>query len=539
MGPEEGTRSRASEEADAPAAAGEGLCRLHNRGLRRRRSGLTQRRGPRPRVAYGAPVGHLIRSSGEPRLAVLGVWGAGAVVIVLALVVAGDVLGGRLAQYARQDISSPGDLGLLSLAVGAGAALLVAVYAMALQPRGRWVAFGLGLLLLIGLRLFAMGRVDAVLTHDPLFIHELAVGVANGQCCFSDRPMGYPIGLGIAYALFGDSRIVTELFNLVVAILTGLLVYDLVRATWGQAAAAVALTVYGVIPSQILLVTVPVTEPMYALALLAAVRLAVASSAGVMATALAGVALGLSQYARPTSIALLPAFMAIPWLAGMRAGQSLVRAAIIVAAFLVVLLPVIEHNLRVHGDLSVATSDYAGWSLYVGTNQQSDGRWNPEDAARLTAFPGDTWWERSEVAGGEGIRRIAEDPGGFASLAVRKFRVLWEEEDYAASHVVGNAEVAPVVQALTSTFYVGLLAAALSGVWRERRAPTRTTLLVLGITATVAAIHIFVEVAGRYHAYLIPLWCVLAGAGIGWLLSLARGRILARGAPGDVLEREP
>lgn len=466
---------------------------------------------------------------GEPagragRLVRRGVWIVGAVVIALVLVVAGRSLLRRALAFLGE--LTLAELGLVVGGLVAAVTIVSAVYVLASDPRRRWAAFGVAFLLLVGVRLLAVWWLDPLLEHDPLSLHQLAVGVAEGQCCFADRPMGYPMLLGAAYALLGDSLLVAELVGLGIAVGTGLVLYDLVRTTWNTTAAAVALTVYALMPSQVLIVVVPLTEPLYGLALVGAVRLAAAAGWSRSAAAACGVIIGLGQYIRPTAVAVLPVFLVVPWLAERLAGREvLLRAGSMLVAFAIVMLPVAENNLRAHGDLSLSTSDYAGWTLYVGTNQEWDGQWNPDDAARLAGFPGETWWERSEVAGREGVRRITDDPGGFARLVPRKFRVLWADDDYAITHTLGIASTAPVLALLTSAAYVGLVAATLLGIWWERRRMSGTTLLILGLTATVAGIHVFVEVADRYHAYLIPLWCALAGVGVVWLLDALVRRI--------------
>ncbi len=64
------------------------------------------------------------------------------------------------------------------------------------------------------------------------------------------------------------------------------------------------------------------------------------------------------------------------------------------------------------------------------------------------------------------------------------------------------------------------------GVWRPAS-------LLIGMLVTLVALsHLVLEVHSRYHAYLVPLLCVLAAAGIGALIDLRHRRRGMSAAPG-------
>lgn len=127
--------------------------------------------------------------------------------------------------------------------------------------------------------------------------------------------------------------------------------------------------------------SVRLTETTYTVSLLFAV-LAVTQQVRSRGHALVGLLLGASQYFRPTSLFLIPAFLlGALWPGSLRRREMLIASATILLAFIAVLLPVVEYNRRAHGELSVSTSAYGGWSLWVGTNREQGGRWNPQDWA--------------------------------------------------------------------------------------------------------------------------------------------------------------
>ena len=69
----------------------------------------------------------------------------------------------------------------------------------------------------------------------------------------------------------------------------------------------------------------------------------------------------------------------------------------------------------------------------------------------------------------------------------------------------------PALAVASQGVYVLLAASATVGLWRSRQRPRPAALLLAGVLVTIALAHVFVEVQPRYHAYVIPLLCALAG----------------------------
>lgn len=450
-----------------------------------------------------------------------------AVVVTAITLVAALNLGATLEQLVRRfpaPIGLSGLAGVLMIgAVSVGAVLLLVW--LASSPRGRpWVPW-LGVSFALIARLAVALMIEAPLRADATIQNQLAIGVSEGVCCFGHRPMGYPMLLGAGYAIFGVHQWVFEALNVLVGALSALLVWALARQGWGPGAGALAVGLYAIIPSQVLLVSVPLSEGSYALLLLAAIWAVCHWPRSLLAAAaVGGVLLALSQYVRPTSMALLPFLASVPLLAGGTRRRGVMAAAVMAAVFLATLLPVIGFNMRAHGTPSISTSAYGGWSLYVGANQEFNGTWNPEDAAIVSQLPGDSTWERSERAGALAAERIGADPGGYAALVVRKFNVMWADERYAVNYAVGHlgGRVVVTVGLAAHLTYVALLVLAALAAWKVRERSS-IMLAIMLIVMVVAGMHLFLEVHGRYHSYVVPLLCILAGAAVT-VPSMARRR---------------
>lgn len=410
-------------------------------------------------------------------------------------------------------------LGLVASLGVTGAAVAGAIMVRRWTPgsrRWRATALAAGLSLVASVRIAVAFTFDAPVDRDMVAYDSLASQVLDDGRLFSERPMGYPYLLAGAYALFGRGALAGEVLNIAAAVIGGIALWLLVRNAYGERAANVALFLYAFWPAGALMTSVRLTETSYTMSVLFAV-LAVAQQVRLRGHALVGLLLGLSQYFRPTSFFLIPAFLlGTLWPGSLRRRDTLIAAATILLAFIAVLLPVVEYNRQAHGELSVSTSAYAGWSLWVGTNQDHGGRWNAGDWEALFRLTEGPVWDDSKAAGSLGIRRIQEDPGGFALLAVDKFHTMWGSEAYGVDFAIASSAATlpgnTFLTLISQIFYAAVTVTAALALISRRKSMDRLTILIVAISLTVALLHVFVEVRDRYHAYLVPLFIALAAA---------------------------
>lgn len=386
-------------------------------------------------------------------------------------------------------------------------------------------------LLLVGLGLVALARggtvvlMDAPLANDGRAYQELARWLADGNCCFADRPTGYPMLLAAAYVPFGDATWVHEAINVAFAVLGGWLLFDLARGAFGRLPAAVALVAFALLPGLALLTPLLLTDTVYATLIIGLCWAGVRMSHGQLWTAVvAGVLLAVTQYVRPVAPALLPAMALVPLLYVRPLRRGVAVLGLLVVAFALAMVPAVARNLATHGDVSISTSSYGGWSLFMGTNQRTNGRYSDGDAAIIAGLPGESLWERSEAAGRLGLGRITSDPVGFAGLAVRKLSVMWGTEEFGvvfAFRPDGPARGAlGGVDLLAQLAYVGLVLAALGGLvatLRRRGPPEPLPVIAVGLLLCEALVHTFLEVKPRYHAHSEVLLLLMGAAAVAQL----------------------
>ena len=190
---------------------------------------------------------------------------------------------------------------------------MIVVVARLGSRRPSWaLAAAFGAFVLI--RVIAALALDGPLVSDWLRYEQLARGAAQGAPPIADIPMGYPYLLAAGYALLGQDAPVGELLNIGLACTGAALLAVWVERLADRRAAAIAVLVLAICPSQVLYGVILGTEVAYATALVALALLAtlivrriqdVGPDRVVLVIAgLAGLLLGASAYVRATSFAI-------------------------------------------------------------------------------------------------------------------------------------------------------------------------------------------------------------------------------------------
>jgi hypothetical protein len=505
------------------------------------------------------------------RLATLLIWAGGGLVVAAAAIVsvAGLVVEARSAAAADRVPIIAGTLGLVGVAI----VVLAAIWSLAsMRPRaGVIAAFGV----LIAVRIAAMYAWDAPLVSDWLHYHNLALGAMRGAPPVADVPMGFPMALGLAYSIGGVSIAAGEALNLAASIVTGVLIAAVVRWSAGMRAAALAVALFAIAPSQVFFGLLLGSETLFATATVAIALLATAVvialdrrrwTAAIALGVACGIALGLATYVRATALAFTPLVALIPLL-GVREWRRAVPPAVaIVLAAVVTLGPVIAWNRSLLGTWSPSTSLYTGWQLYVGANVATVGAYNAEDAARVDALvPGyqsrligreyaagifnpSTYRlhaARDAVALRLAATRFKSDGLRFVAVLPLKFGRGWGRADdpvfWVLDRGTGQTPVAGSVMHLAAQLWwlcVTLIVAAWYVLERRRR-----PLLGLVTAVVVIAIAVSIELLesqSRYHEPVVPLFAAIAGVALSGRVGdfvAPRPARLRRGRSTDATER--
>lgn len=371
----------------------------------------------------------------------------------------------------------------------------------------------------LALRVAAMLFVGHTPESDELAYRAMAASLLAGEGIvdnMGNRAMynvGYPLFVIAPVSwLFGDSVRVVQLANAVLGAVSVVLCYCVAAAAGAGrggrliAAAAWALylpaSVYGVY-----LLKENLMVPLMLGVVWCALRLASrpALSTGVVCGVLFG-ALALSgNAALALALAVAYALMAAP--VGWR--RRLTVAAAIAALAIAVATPWMVRNLVVLGAPVLNTN--GGFNLYLGNNPAATGMFvsigdtpHGEDWQSLRA--------RGEVEASAILRRdalawIADHPGQFAALALKKALYFWTPPIHEGKGPPSRIE--SMVRAAWALQFFVLAGAALACLAVRRLWGPRLAVLMLAVAA-YTAVHMLFYVIFRYREPIMPVVCVLA-----------------------------
>ncbi len=237
---------------------------------------------------------------------------------------------------------------------------------------------------------------------------------------------------------------------------------------------------------------------------------------------LTGALIGAAALARPTALLFLPLLL---WI-GVR---SMKRSAALVAAAIVVILPVTVANWR-ESHAFIPIQSFGGMNLYLGDSPLRDGT--------PSARPGGEWERLEAAAARNGAASIAgEDayfthktfaeirahPAAFARLLARKALLTFQDEEVRDTHsFYFFRQLVPILRWLPgfTILFAFAVAGAVTAGWRDRRMQ-----IIAAYTALAAATCVILVVGSRYR---LPL--ALGLALFGGAFAVRSRRQLAVGA---------
>jgi 4-amino-4-deoxy-L-arabinose transferase-like glycosyltransferase len=491
---------------------------------------------------------------------------AGFVVVLLALVVAASALVGHAGT-----VRPLGPLGATASRVLAFGAMVVVGLLLVLgivlvARRHATAALTIAGALFVGTRLAAVLALDGPLVSDWRVYHLLAIGWTLGAPPLANYPMGYPILLGEAYRLAGATPAVGELLNVVFAAVGAALLAAWVSQLSGRRAAAVAVAVLALAPSQVLYTVLLGTETLYCTAVIAIATLATRMLVGlqvgdsrrrVWLLALAtGLALGASSWVRSTSLVLIPFLAILPLLVARRRNAGSAALAVVLGVAVTV-SPVVLLNQQLAGRWSPSLAQNSGRELFMGMNLKFDGRRNLEDVALVNSrvpeyvpfglvdeysrgiFSRETIRSvahRDEVALSMALDRIRDNGLAILGILPAKLSIAWSRGDSSVRQVFqAGPDAGPrryqLARLAAQLWWVAALAGSLAWFALLARRRPMAGLVSSAILVPVALGLLVLAVHSRYHEYVVPLFACLSALTVTHLANGFRLRRRAAGRP--------
>jgi 4-amino-4-deoxy-L-arabinose transferase-like glycosyltransferase len=406
--------------------------------------------------------------------------------------------------------------------------ILLCIAGLALIPRIIWVNI-----------------VHVIPKSDFYTLHALAEALSQGNLLYPvyislfPHVYGYSKLLSVVYRIFGSDPFTAVYFNIAVNLAILFLIYLLGKQFYDEKTGLVAAAIYACWPSQIFYNTLVLTEPFYVLGILVILCLYLFilkrfenKPVLFIFFAVLGIAAGFVKYIRPASLIVLLS-ISIHYLflrqedahkkepahhIWVKLGLSLILFVSYSLTSMAVMSG-IERTIELD-----AARQTTGFNLFVGMSEKSKGKWNEEDSSLLQPMI-DRGMSATEIQdaylemGTERIRSM----GLLSHIRhqLNKNSVMWGSDSESlgytqlsyspTSHIDITKHIPWLSYIANGYYFVFLILSLMAVILIRKRIPDNSLLLYLYILGTVA-VHMLVEVHGRYHYPAIPLLCVLSAA---------------------------
>jgi hypothetical protein len=423
---------------------------------------------------------------------------------------------------------------------------------------GDWLAVVLAILLTIALRL-AMGLLLSTdLVSDTLDAHLFAQDILSGNIIanagkYTSIPLASywnMMGVTLAgiYAIFGAGIRTAKLFMVVLAGLTGGLIYKVGKDAGQDHRVGLGATIlFAVWPSLVCFTGIPTTEQiaMFLLIMISLVWLAFSRSAkkdrwgwSLLMAAILGVLVGLVDWYRPVGIIVLLAII-LASLFSPEPRPKLPRFASLIAVlcacyFLVSGLSLVITE-KMHARDLPSSGQRLGEMLLIGLDAEYDGQYNAQDhAITLSAYERfqDDYNSANRYLLSFALKRISQDIKQIPGLFAKKLALAWKNDDelfYFSLIGSDNEELVGYLKIINQWFLVMVTVLVIIFTLRSIASPPERPIFMMQLMILgLALLLLFTEVQARYRIILIPYLVVLAALGLRDATEIISGGIYGK-----------
>lgn len=407
-----------------------------------------------------------------------------------------------------------------------------------------WILFGVGFFARLIYFLEYRSMIEfAQPTVDALYHHLMAVSIADGALTASEpffRAPFYSYFLGFIYWITSDSIGAARFIQLVIGTATAPLVFLISREACSRRVALIASAMVLLCQDLVYFETELLLESiLVTLILLSFYTMLKFIKTGHMAALLtSALTAGFAVITRPNAIVLLIPLIWLVWTASnkrpsVRRGRAL---AVLAVTSLIPLSLVLAHNLtRTQPAFTLATQ--GGVNFYIGNNEAADGvsavmpgelgfNWQYQDVAFLAEQSRRRELTPSEVSSyyySRGVSEIAETPGRWIKLLVKKAYLLFSGEDISnnrnLSYFKGQFFVLKLLP--LGMWFLGPLGVISLVFWRRSSGPLRAMQIFVLL---YAATFILFFVNSRFRLPLLPPLAIMAASSLVYCWDLIRSR---------------
>lgn len=369
---------------------------------------------------------------------------------------------------------------------------------------------------------------------DPAFYNVVAISLETGDGftffghATAHWPPAYPAAVAVVYRIFGPDPVHGLLLGAALGAATAGLSYLVVLRTLGRTPAIAAGAALALLPGQVLLASVLLSENLFTFELVAFLALATTLAPRARSYAVLGLLAGVAALTRGEGLLLPAIVLAMLWVRGER--RRALRATAIVAAVMLATVATwtVRNAFAVHAFVPISTN--ASDTLWSGHNPTANG--GPTYAIQTNVLrrvtKGNFEVEAAALLRREAVRYAVHHPLRELKLIPLKLRSL-VRGDSELIHVWINsreqqplgASAASVLGTVADVAWYALLVATLAAIALLRRRLWRVPVMrgVLIFLALAIPLYGFVYYGNfRYRLPLEPLMAmVVAGAAcIAW-----------------------
>lgn len=271
------------------------------------------------------------------------------------------------------------------------------------------------------------------LFHDR-WAESIASGHVWGQEAFFRAPF-YIYILGLIYSIFGHSILAARIFGHLVGLISVFLTWRLAGRLFSKRAGYIAALIHALYPMAVYFESELLVDSFFMMLFqLSILQLLIGTENRKLGGfILTGIIIGFAAITRPLILALIPVYIVWILIAIRPLVESIKRAALVVLAMILIILPVTIRNYVVADDF-VPVASSGGINLFIGNNADADGisavmpsplgrSWEIKDIKYLAEKETGREMKASEISDfwlNKGMQWIKENPGRFTRLYIKK-----------------------------------------------------------------------------------------------------------------------
>lgn len=375
-----------------------------------------------------------------------------------------------------------------------------------------------------------------------IFAESMSKGeiIGHGYIALFPHYFGYPSILALFYKIFGSSKLVALVLNVVISCGIALLLYKIGSKISNTFCGLISSLLWALWPSQILYTSLICTEYLYTFLVLLCTYFFIvlinrkrSLRMSLILFLLFGIACAVTNTIRPLALIVLIASV-IYYTVFFKESLTVRNKAIITKAILSIIM-VLSYALT-SNFIAVSIEQLlgreiskkpVGFNLYVGFNYNSRGTWNIEDSNTLTEISKESGIKPQQIHDklfAMALERVKSYSfEGITDLLMDKHKNMWVTDHDSLVYIsagidkdLSNFDYYKYERLITkvSNFYYYLVlilcAIGIARLIRKNEHDDAIIYFVLFILGMIS-VHMLVEVAGRYHFPAISLFSLVAG----------------------------